>query len=347
MSVINELKLIELKRLLEIGPYCETGGVSIHIRRLVHLLSTDFIVDIIDESKLKFSDGKIFNLRSKNVLTYLKLIYSSDIVHIHTAINWLRFLHVLISKLFFKKVIVTIHSIMHVEKKKYNLLLKTSLKLSNKIIYVNEKIKQELGQSKGEIMPAFLPPIIENEIDLPEEITDLLNNNKGKKIVVSNAYRLDWYNGCDLYGFDLLLEVAKKINENNEDIFILLIISSVAENDVLLNKYNDLIKKENLANTVVIIPYSISFVNLIFRSDMVIRATNTDGDSLTIRESLFFNKPVIASNVVRRPKGTILFRNRDSNDLYAKMVENLNKPYKSVGQSNIDYKQFYLDLISG
>lgn len=336
-----------MKRILEIGPYCETGGVSIHIRRLVNLLSTDFKVDVIDESKLKFSDGKVYNLRSKNVFTYLKLICSSDIVHIHTAMNWLRFLHVLITKLFFKKVIVTIHSIMHVENIKHNLLLKISLNLSDKIIYVNEKIKKELGQSKGEVMPAFLPPIIENEIDLPDEITKLLNNNEGKKIVISNAYRLDWYNGNDLYGFDLLLEAAKKINENNENIFILLIISSIAENNVQLNKYNDLINKENLENTVVIIPYSISFVNLILRSDMVIRATNTDGDSLTIRESLFFDKPVIASNVVRRPKGTILFRNRDSNDLYTKIVENVNKPYKKVGRFNIDYKQFYLDLILG
>jgi hypothetical protein len=335
-----------VKRILEIGPYCETGGVSVHIRRLVNLLSKDSYVDVIDESKLKFCDGKVFNLRSGNVLTYLKLMYSSDIVHIHTAMNWLRFIHVLISKLFFKKVIVTIHSIMHVEKKKHNLLLKISLKFSNKIIYVNEKIKQELGQLKGEIMPAFLPPIIENEIDLPEEITKLLNNNKGKKIVVSNAYRLDWYNGNDLYGFDLLLEVAKKINKNNKNIFILLIISSAAENDVLLNKYNNLIMKENLANTVRIIPYSLSFVNLILRSDLVIRATNTDGDSLTIRESLFLNKPVIGSNVVRRPKGTILFKNRDSNDLYEKIVENVNKPYEAVCKSNIDYKQFYLDLIS-
>lgn len=50
MSVIIELKLFELKRLLEIGPYCETDGASIHARRLFPLLSTDFIVDIIIES---------------------------------------------------------------------------------------------------------------------------------------------------------------------------------------------------------------------------------------------------------------------------------------------------------
>lgn len=51
MSVINELKLIELKGQLVIGYHFEIRGVSIHLRRLVHLLSTDFILDIIIESK--------------------------------------------------------------------------------------------------------------------------------------------------------------------------------------------------------------------------------------------------------------------------------------------------------
>ena len=50
MSVIKELKLIELKRLLVIGYHFEIRGVCIHLRRLAHLLSTDFIVDIIIES---------------------------------------------------------------------------------------------------------------------------------------------------------------------------------------------------------------------------------------------------------------------------------------------------------
>ncbi len=328
-----------------IGPYCETGGISVHIRRLVRLLTTEFDVRVIDESRLKFSDGKTFNLRSKNFIEYIGLIYNSDVVHIHTSINWVRFLHVLMSKVLWKKVIVTLHSIMHVENKKYNVLLRSSLALANKTIVVNKKIKSEIGGVSGVVMPAFLPPVLENEDELPKQLEHILSKNKQKRLLVSNAYRLDWHNGNDLYGFDLLLEVAKTIKEKGIDLFIVLIISSVEENDPLLIKYNELIQKESLGATVVILPYSISFVKLILKSDMVIRATNTDGDSLTIREALHLKKPVIASDVVKRPNGTILFKNRDSGDLYAKIVANIDRPSSSTEPSSIDYKEIYSNLI--
>lgn len=335
-----------MKNLLEIGPYSEIGGVSIHIRRLMNLLDDGFKVEIIDESRLKFSDGKVFNLRSKNVFQYIKLIWQSDIVHIHTPINWLRFVHVFISKILFKKVIISIHSIMYTEGIKNNILLKFAINVSDEIIYVNDGIKNVLETSKGIVMPAFLPPIIEDEKNLPSELINLLNRHEDKKILVSYSYRLDWHEGVDLYGIDLLLEVARKAKANNDNFFIVVIINSIDAKNPILTQYYELIKNEKLEKNIVLIPYSISFVRLIQKSDMVIRATNTDGDALTVRESLFFNKPVIASDVVSRPEGTILFRNRDSNDLYSKIIENLYKPYSTIDKSDIDYKSFYADLIS-
>ena len=44
-----------MKRILYIGPYSEIGGVSIHVRRLSQLVSDNFNVEIIDESKLIFN----------------------------------------------------------------------------------------------------------------------------------------------------------------------------------------------------------------------------------------------------------------------------------------------------
>ena len=143
---------------MEIGAYGEIGGISVHIRRLVALLSSDFDIRVIDESKLKFSDGKTFNLRSKNFIEYVKLIGTSDVVHIHTSINWVRFLHIVLSKVLLKKVVVTLHSIMHIEHKKYNIPFRCSMALANKVIVVNEKINHEIGKAKGILMPAFFTP---------------------------------------------------------------------------------------------------------------------------------------------------------------------------------------------
>ncbi len=335
-----------MKRLLEIGPYSETGGVSVHIRRLVDLLTPDFKVQIIDESKRKFSDGKIFNIRTKNFAKYLGLIFSSDVVHIHTAINWLRFIHVFVAKLFFRKVVITIHSVMHVEHKKNNFLFLSSLALSDKIILVSNQIKECIGSSNGIVMPAFIPPNLKSEKDLPSKVYGLLEDNKGKRIVISNAYRLDIHNGNDLYGFDLLLDVAKTIQKNGDNIFMILVISSIDSADIYLKKYTDYIVNESLEKTLAIVPHSISFIKLIMKSDLVVRATNTDGDSLTIREGLYFNKKVVASDVVLRPIGTIIFRNRDSEDLYNKIVESLKSPPNKTDSSKIDYQRFYTETLS-
>ena len=204
-----------------------------------------------------------------------------------------------------------------------------------------------LERQKEYLCRLFLPPSLENEDELPNELEEILEKNKNKenKIVISNAYRLDWHNNEDLYGFDLLLKVAKTVKKNKLKIFIVLIISSGEENTSLLKKYNNQINNENLSSVVVLLPYAVSFVKLILRSDLVIRATNTDGDSLSIREALHLKIPVIASDVVERPSGTILFKNRDSEDLYEKIIANIDKSFIRIEKSGTDYKKFYSDLI--
>ena len=92
----------------------------------------------------------------------------------------------------------------------------------------------------------------------------------------------------------------------------------------MVEKYKRKIAEYHLEKNILIWEESLSFVRLILESDLVLRATNTDGDALSLREALFFEKTVIASDVVDRPAGTVLFRNRDANDLAKKIEENVN-----------------------
>jgi len=94
---------------------------------------------------------------------------------------------------------------------------------------------------------------------------------------------------------------------------------------------------------------NLSFVRLIEKSDIVLRPTNTDGDALTIREALYLNKTIIASDVVNRPSGTILFKSRDTNDLKMKIIESIKPESHMTGNKlNIQGKKdfiFYCELI--
>lgn len=303
-----------MTKVLLIGPFPEPkGGVGIHIQRLSKLLTGTYHVLQIDESPI-IKKG-IFNIRSLNVLKYLKLINYSNIVHIQSSIDILRAFHIVVAKILSKKVILTIHSWRNKSKKK-KILLMFCIQYVDKIIVVNEQIAIDLDIKDYIVKPAFLPPDSKELNDMPQDLKDIILQQKkdGFFIVSSNAYQLATYNGEDLYGLDLFIELAQAYRDKK--IFFIFQLASLGEN-ILRDKYEKylkLIAKKKLVNVLLYVK-PISFVALIKDSDMTLRLTNTDGDALSIRESLYLNTPIIASDVVERPGGTILFKNRDSEDL--------------------------------
>ena len=88
-------------------------------------------------------------------------------------------------------------------------------------------------------------------------------------------------------------------------------------------KYYDLmlsrIKEKNIEDDVRIIREQISNAFQVWElSDIFIRPTSTDMEGISVKEALDFHTVVIASDVCIRPKDTIIFRNRDFDDLYFK-----------------------------
>ncbi len=58
---------------------------------------------------------------------------------------------------------------------------------------------------------------------------------------------------------------------------------------------------------------------LMSRSNVFVRPTLDDGDSMSVREALALQIPVVASRVGARPTGTILFDPGDVEDLLSKL----------------------------
>ncbi|MGB0933362.1 MAG: hypothetical protein ACPGU5_03710 [Lishizhenia sp.] len=335
-----------MKNLTIIGHYCATGGISIHIRRLTKLLEKNFNIQLIDESRLEDYDSITFNLRNKDILGYLKIIRKSNFIHIHSSVPILRFVHVLIGRLFFKKVILTVHSLSTVKTTHGLFFLKFTAIISNRVIVVSEELKKKIKLRKCIVIPAFIPPIIEDEDDLPEDLKLLISDkkNQNKKLVVSNAYRLNIHNNQDLYGLDLIIDSAQKTKDENLNIFFLFVLTTLEVNENLFLEYQERIKLNKLENYIHIHTKSISFIRLIMESDLVIRATNTDGDAITIREAIYLGKNVIASNIVKRPNKTVLFKNRNSDDLFLKIKESLNTDGTPWIRLKEDFEQIYLNV---
>ncbi|MCI6625679.1 MAG: glycosyltransferase [Bacteroidales bacterium] len=338
-----------MKKVLIIGPYITNiGGVSIHISRLMHLLKGDFEFDFMDESRQR-SEG-VYNIRSLNPFPYIKKMISADIVHIHSGISILRLFHIIVCLLLFKKTIVTVHRDINIEKRKK--LTRFFLRRCSKIILVNQVsydfVTENYKKSNCFLIPAFLPPILENEPELPSEVKKWIGNCRSQHgfLLSANASYLAINNGQDLYGLDMCIDAVQKLNnKSNAQIFLIFVVVDTLKNVSLLQKYKKEIVARNLQNHILIWEGGLSFIRLIQQSDVVLRTTNTDGDALTIRESLFFNKPVIASDVVSRPEGTIVFKTRNLDSLVEAIAKTLRG--NTQGKSKItvpNYKQIYTDI---
>jgi glycogen(starch) synthase len=62
-----------------------------------------------------------------------------------------------------------------------------------------------------------------------------------------------------------------------------------------------------------------SCLAVIERSDIFVRPTFSDGDAISVREAIALGTPVVASDVVRRPAGTLCFKTGDPMDLASKI----------------------------
>lgn len=341
----SNLGIIMLKVLL-CGPFPPPlGGISIHIQRLGVLLERKgWTVLSCDESKQKKKDT--YNIRSFNILRYIKLISASDIVHIHSSIDILRLFHLLAAKAFRKKAIVTLHSWRKgtVYTKLWGHLLSL---FCYKLVFVNieTSLKFSIPPSKIYIFPAFIPPSHPQD-QLPEAITKFIDSTKAfdKQIVVSNAFRIIEFNGEDLYGLDLCIQAFSDPNVIKR-FSLVYVVSDTSINSKKISEYIELIKTQNLEDHILLYPSAIDFYSLLTLANASIRATNTDGDALSIRESIFLNVPCIASDCVARPQETILFENRSAKDLINKLITLPQTPPSiSNSQTQTHIEDFYQHL---
>lgn len=324
-----------MKKLLIIGPAPQNiGGISIHIRRLVALLSDYYVFDFVDEWHTRIPG--VFNLRSGNIFKYLSKVINADVIHIQSGIWSLRAFHIVVCKLLLrKKTIVTIHRDPNIEP--HTGLTKWMLSKCDSAILVNKEgydAMRKQGKCQYVLLPAFLPPIIEEEPLIPDEIEHWIDDARqhdASYVMCSNAWKLVIHKEQDLYGIDICIEAMHHLNEidSKSKYFLVFVVASNPSEQERITSYKTTIKAYGLEKQILLWEQPTSFVRLLQKCDLVLRTTNTDGDAISIREALYYGKPVLASDVVRRPDSVFLFKNRDAIDL-AEKIKYLRKNKRDV-----------------
>ena len=290
--------------LLIIGPLPQPmGGVSIHVSRtLEHLADEDYQYHFL-------------NSKGSSLIKYVKAVIKVKQVHIHISQPMVRFALLFIASILGKQTIATFHGKIFNHGKLKNYFQKLCLKWSSYPITLNDVSYQkakELNRS-SQMISSFLAP---KEESLNANILDAINSFKTglDRVYCTNAYKVSYdKDGNDIYSIVRLVELLSSMDRK-----IGLIIADP------ISSYRSLLKEKGISipENVLFINEAHPFIEVIKLSDAFIRATYTDGDSISVKEALFVNKPVITSDVVDRPKGVELFNINDFNTLKV-LLENL------------------------
>lgn len=336
-------------KVLIVGSYPPPyGGVTMHVKRLANLLSssqyTVEILDVINRNSVK-KDKNLFiiPLNLKYSISIIKSFISSKIVHIHTSGYgkfWREAVLITLAKMTFNKVIITIHGgsfpkYIYCKSLGNKFYIWYWLRFSNKVILVNQLQKDAIDKlfssektNDLDIIPAFLPENIGKQIHKKN-----INSQKDEYDILVMG------NWMEVYGLDTFIHAIKILKDKGINAKGNILIYIFSQPDIFYkNKIETLIENLNLKNDLEFIKETDDMSFIYNKMDLFIRPTHADGDSISVREAVSYNLPVIASDVCKRPASVILFEDKNPASL-AEKIEYVIKNYNEINIDNSEKKQ--------
>jgi len=301
------------------------GGISVHIQRMKEHLQRRGIKCIIYDMSgtAKDEDNVVCITDSKKWLPKYFFFAKEDVIHYHST-NWV--IRVIIGFMSFlgKKTVITIHGQSLSDSLKKGIWLRKKIiefavRHTSFVIADNKKIKDlllSLGVKSEKVLliTPFIPPDVKEEDykKVPKYVWNFMKSHK--PIISANAFQINFYNGTDLYGLDIIVELVCRLKKYYQNIGIAICLPNIGD-EKYFEKLKQQMKEKRVENNILFITEPLPEVYPIWKeSDLFVRPTCTDGDALSIREALHFKIPAITSDAVPRPEGVILFKNRDAQD---------------------------------
>ncbi len=303
------------------------GGVTIHVKRLLdHLVQHN-----IQHIHLGKSLSTLFSLLTKKS--------NSTIVHIHFSNAFARWALSLLFKWKGAKVLTTIHRDLNREQGLKKRLTYAAIRNSDCTIVLNDK---SLITAKS-ITPhcikqsSFFPPIHQEE--LSKTVLSIVESFKQGKanLFCTNAFDLAHdAAGAEIYQIHNLVSIFKQLPEAYG-----LIVSDPSGN----NKKH-ILDQMQLPKNVLFIDEPHPFIPILKVVDCFIRATTTDGDSLSIKEALYVGTNVLASNCVDRDPSCTLYTSGNMTALKQAILDFKTRPVHAPPNAFKDLLKLYSNMYS-
>lgn len=326
----------ELKKLIDIvGSYPPPfGGISIHIFRLAHILDEDKIAYRIYNHG--FSTGINVVSTGKSIFWYFKYLVQrkAPLIHFHQFFTFHYLYYFLISYLTKSKIIITVHE----EKMLYqNPLIRSIilflLKHTRCYLLISVSKKLSTYWDKENInnlwLPAYIPPLSKEYIKL--------SSDDRRAFFMFSVWKLEPSIGEKIYNIDLAFKLLHSVQHQYKMLFL---IGSKQESSA--EYLRTLINQYELQDSVFVY-YEKQLVDYLPNCKFILRTNNEDGYGVSLQEALDLNVPAIATDVCERPKGTIIFKKGDIDDLLSK-VSNIEVNWDSSLVEKTDYHEVLLRI---
>ncbi|UFJ39148.1 glycosyltransferase family 4 protein [Brevibacillus humidisoli] len=314
------------RKLAQVGVYPPpVGGISVHIQRLCRALDARGIpVTIYDNTTgEKDRDVKYTGKIETWALRYL-FGCREDVIHVH-FLRWQVRLLLSLLALRGKRVIFTVHNMRGEEQPLSwikRLIVKVTSRLAYRFIVVNPEFVDRLaacGVDPEKIV--FIPPFIhgqQDEIPISPEVASFLASSDTKLLLANGAVGT-YHKGVDLYGIDLIVDLAERLAGMRRDVRIIYCVTHVAD-PVYYEKLQQQVSERGLTEVFCFLHAPPEYQTLLKRSAVFLRPTNSDSYGISVYEALHSGVPVVASDADIRPPQTVLFADRDLDDFLAKTV---------------------------
>lgn len=315
-----------------IGPYPPPyGGVSVHLKRLVARLETNGVRAQIYCQPLPKGTGRdnIVSVRRHLLWQWWLPQYGwrckETIIHCHQGWSWTPAMWAM--RRLGHQIVMTIHNQMVFEQwgRTSELERQTARALfadrSVAWVAVSSEVQKRLLKigvpaKRIAVIPAYLTPtqLGDQAPQLPASLQVFLRSH----YPVLSAYGTNLAfdpQGCDLYGYDLCIELVHQLKEEYPSIGLAISVNQVNRPDYLADLKRR-IDRYGLQSNMLFFTEPLEEAYPLWQaSNLYVRPTTTDGDSLAVREALSLGVPVVASDVSPRPECVEVFRSRDLTEL--------------------------------
>jgi len=177
----------------------------------------------------------------------------------------------------------------------------------------DELIRLGIQESRISVIPAYLPPS-ESECtadSIPEPVRAFMDSHN--PLLSCQGWFSNFINGRHVYGFEDLGHALAQLRESHPRIGLLTLISGPPRSEYRQHIYS-LRDRLGLSNHWMLHDADFPAPAAYARSDLFIRPTLSDGDSVSVRECLDLGTPVLATDIVARPAGCHLYTPNGPND---------------------------------